>query len=145
MILADDVAIPINPLPRQGMFAEGNMENISTTIPINISVNPDVLENIRIGANCSPEEIAIYMSLFKEFRDIFARSYEEMQGIDPYIVKNKIQTYPDAKPFWQKLRPVNPRKVAAVKAEVEKLLKDGFIYPIALTKWISNPVPIDKN
>ena len=41
--LADDVDIPINPLPREGMFTEGNMENISTTIPINISVNPDVV------------------------------------------------------------------------------------------------------
>ena len=42
------------------------------------------------------------------------------------------------------MRPVNPRKVVAVKAKVEKLLKVGFIYPIALTKWVSKPVPIDK-
>ena len=39
---------------------------------------------------------------------------------------------------------MNPRKVAAVKAEVEKLLKAGFIYPIALNKWVSNLVPVDK-
>ena len=43
MRLSDDVDTPINPLPREGMFAEGNMENISTTIPINISINPDVM------------------------------------------------------------------------------------------------------
>ena len=72
MRLEDDVDTPINPLPREGMFAEGNMENIYTTIPINISTNPDVVENIHIGANCSPEKIAIYTSLFKEFRDVFA-------------------------------------------------------------------------
>ena len=70
--LSDDIEVPINPLPREGVFAEGNMENISTTIPINISVNPNVMENIYIGANCSPEEIAIYTALFKEFHDIFA-------------------------------------------------------------------------
>ena len=34
--------------------------------------------------------------------------------------------------------------MAAVKVEVEKLLKAGFIYPIALTEWVSNPVPFDK-
>ena len=34
--------------------------------------------------------------------------------------------------------------MTAVKDEVEKLLKVGFIYPIALTKWVSNPVPVDK-
>ena len=56
-----------------------------------------------------------------------------MPGIDPSIFEHEIQTYPDAKLVWQKLRPINPRKAAAVKAEVEKLLKAGFIYPIALT------------
>ena len=48
MRLSEDVDIPINPLPREGMFVEGNMENISATIPINISVNLDVMENIYI-------------------------------------------------------------------------------------------------
>ena len=67
-----------------------------------------------------------------------------MSGIDPSIVKHEIWTYPDAKPVRQKLRLVNPCKATVVKAEVEKLLKDGFIYPIALTQWISNLVPVDK-
>ena len=39
---------------------------------------------------------------------------------------------------------MNPRKAPAIKAEIEKLLKAGFIYPIPLTKWVSNPVPVDK-
>ena len=67
-----------------------------------------------------------------------------MPGIDPSIVEHEIRTYPDAKPVRQKLRPVNLRKAATVKAEVEKLLRASFIYPIALTTWVSNPVPIDK-
>ena len=32
----------------------------------------------------------------------------------------------------------------AVKAKVEKLLKVDFIYPMALTEWVSNPVLVDK-
>ena len=67
-----------------------------------------------------------------------------MSGIDPSIVEHEIQTYPDARPVRQKLRPVNLCKVAMVKAKVEKLLKAGFIYPIALPEWVSNLVPIDK-
>ena len=31
-----------------------------------------------------------------------------------------------------------------MKAKIEKLLKAGFIYPIALMEWVSNPVPVDK-
>ncbi|MCY6488389.1 hypothetical protein, partial [Actinobacillus pleuropneumoniae] len=86
-----------------------------------------------IGVKCSPEEIQVYTDLFKEFRDVFAWSYEEMPGIDPSIVQHEIKMYEKAKPFRQRLWPVNPRKAAAIKVEVEKLLKVGFIYPIPLT------------
>ena len=115
MRLGGDVDTPINPLPREGIFAEGNMANISATIPINISANPNVVENVHIGANFSPEEIAIYITFFKEFCDVFSWSYEEMPGIDPSIVEHEIQTYPEAKPIWKKLRPVSSRKVTTIK------------------------------
>jgi hypothetical protein len=55
-----------------------------------------------------------------------------------------IKTYTDAKLVQQCLHPVHPHKAAAIKLEVEKLLKDGFIYQMALTDWVSNIVPIDK-
>ena len=90
MRLAGDVDIPINPLPREGIFAEGNMENIFVTIPINISANPNVVENVYIGANCSLEEISIYRALFNKFRDMFAWTYEEIPSIDPSIVEHEI-------------------------------------------------------
>jgi hypothetical protein len=67
-----------------------------------------------------------------------------MLGIDPKIVEHEITTYLYAKRVRQKLHPVNPRKAVAIKVEVEKLLKAGFIYPIHLTQWVSNPVSINK-
>jgi len=72
------------------------MENISKTIPINISKTPGVVENVLIRAYCSLEEIKIYTTLFKEFCDVFSWSYEEMSGIDPKIVEYEIKTYPNA-------------------------------------------------
>ena len=67
-----------------------------------------------------------------------------MLGIDPRIVEHEINTYPNAKPIRQRLCAVNPRKAPAIKAEIGKLLKSGFIYPIPLTEWASNPIPVDK-
>ena len=90
MRLASDDDTPINPLPREGIFAEGNMENIFITIHINISTNPNIVENVHIGANCSPEEISIYRALFKKLSDVFSWSYEDMLGIDPSIVEHEI-------------------------------------------------------
>jgi hypothetical protein len=67
-----------------------------------------------------------------------------MLGNDPRIIKHEITTYPDAKPVRQKIHPINPWKSAAIKAEVEKLLKVGFIYPIQLNQWVSNIILVNK-
>jgi hypothetical protein len=138
------VIISTVPTSTHDVFSEGNLSNILPTIPLDISVKPRIVKNVHIGASCSSDEIITYTSLFKEFRDIFAWSYEEMSGIDPEIVIHEIKTYPDAKPIRQRLHPVHPRKAAAIKLEVEKLIKADFIYPMALTDWVSNLVPIDK-
>ena len=67
-----------------------------------------------------------------------------MPGIDPSIIVYEIKTYPSEKPVRHKLHPVHPKKIAAIKAEVEKLLKSGFIYPVPLTEWVSNLILVDK-
>jgi hypothetical protein len=53
-------------------------------------------------------------------------------------------TYPDAKSVKQNICMVNSKNAAVIKSEVEKLLKVGFIYPIQLTQWVSNLVPVKK-
>ena len=67
-----------------------------------------------------------------------------MPRIDPNIFIHEINTYPDAKLVRQRLCLIHPRKVVAIKDEVEKLLRAGFIYPIPLTEWVSNIVPVTK-
>jgi hypothetical protein len=120
------------------------MVSISLTVMINIYHTPGKIENVHIGVDCSPKEIMIYTKLFKEFQYVFAWSYEEMLGIDPHIVKHEIRTYLDPKPVQQCIRAVNPWKAPTIKAEVEKLLNVGFIYPVPFTEWVSNLVPVNK-
>jgi hypothetical protein len=84
--MTGDQPCPINLLATQDIYAEGNMATIAETIPINISRTPGVVENVFVGADCSPEEIQIYTDLFKEFRDVFAWSYEAIPDIDPQSV-----------------------------------------------------------
>jgi len=67
-----------------------------------------------------------------------------MPRIDPSIIVHKINTYLDAKPIIQKLRPVHPQKATAIQVEVKKLLKACFIYHVPLIDWVSNIVPIKK-
>ena len=67
-----------------------------------------------------------------------------MPGIDPRIVVHEIKTYLDVHPVQQRLWLVHPKKVVAIKAELEKFLNVGFIYPVPLTIWVSNPILITK-
>ena len=67
-----------------------------------------------------------------------------MPGIKSNIVEHEIKMYPDVRPVWQRICHVHPNKVVSIKAEVEKLLCVGFIYPILLTDSVSNIVPIMK-
>jgi hypothetical protein len=144
LTMIGDRSCPINPLTMHAVYAEGNMETITETIPIDISRTTCVMDNFFFGVDCSPEEIQIYTYLFKEFRDVFSWSYEEMPGIDPRIVEHEITTYLDAKPIRQKFHLVNPQKVVSIKDEVEKLINVDFIYPVQLTQWVSNHVLVNK-
>jgi hypothetical protein len=67
-----------------------------------------------------------------------------MPGIDSQIVEHEIKTYLDAKLIRKRIRDVNPHKSPTIKAEVEKLLNVGFIYPVPLTEWVSNHVLVNK-
>jgi hypothetical protein len=75
-----------NPIPAPDSFEEGNMDNISPTIKIDISIKPGIVEEITIDVACSPKEITAYKALFQEYWDIFSCSYMEMPGLDPYII-----------------------------------------------------------
>ena len=47
--------------------SEGNLCNITKTIPVDVSMKLGVSENISIGQNSSPQEIQTYTTLFKYF------------------------------------------------------------------------------
>jgi len=84
--MTGDQPCPVNLLATQEIYDEGNIATITANIPINISQNPGIMENVFVEVDFSPEEIQIYTDLFKEFCDIFAWSYEAIPDIDPQSV-----------------------------------------------------------
>ena len=56
-ILSKNIGSPVFPLSSPGYMDDGNMDNLSPTIPINISCDPGKVENVYIGAGCSLDEI----------------------------------------------------------------------------------------
>ena len=68
----DIVDDPQTPVLLQDSESEGNLCNITKTVPIDISVKSRTIEHVHIGKNYSINEIEEYKALFKEFRDIFS-------------------------------------------------------------------------
>ena len=123
-----------NSLSINAIDSKRNLSNIEETISIDILTKPGIVENIHVSVSFSPSKLDSYHSLFREFRDVFTWSYVEMPGIDTSIVEHTRNMYPDVKLVHQWLRPVHPKKVAAIKEEFEKHLCACFIYPISLTE-----------
>lgn len=54
---------------------------------------------INIGKCCTPKERETAKKLFKEYRDVFTWSYEDLEGYKGEEVKHQIPLKPDAVPF----------------------------------------------
>jgi len=65
--------------------------------------------------------------LLREFKDIFAWSYQDMPGLDPEIVQHKLPLKSECLPIKQKMRRMKPEVSLKIKDEVEKLFNAGFL------------------
>ena len=72
LITVDIFEHPQSPVLLQGIDSKGKLCNITHTILVEISMKPGTVEHIHIGHNCSEVEIEVYLTLFKEFQDVFS-------------------------------------------------------------------------
>ena len=99
---------------------------------------------MKMGSQLGDEETKAYCDLVREYREVFAWSYKELEGIPPEIVEHRIPLMTGAVPIRQKERRMNPQLQLIVKEELEKLLQAGFIKPVEITDWVSPMVLVKK-
>jgi len=99
---------------------------------------------IKVGTHLEGDELEDYRSLIMEYRDVFAWSYLDLQGIPPYIIQHTIPVHPGTMPVRQRQRRMNPSLQLIVKAEIEWLLQAKFIQPVEITDWVSPMVLVKK-
>ncbi|XP_022852947.1 uncharacterized protein LOC111374507 [Olea europaea var. sylvestris] len=108
-----------------------------------LSTNPeDPSQVLRIGNGLSTEAKEGMISFLKKNLDVFTWKYEDMVGIDPRISCHHLNMNSSCTPHRQKRRALNPEKYKALKDEVGKLSRTGFIREAIYPKWISNPILI---
>ena len=84
------------------------------------------------------------VSFLKEYHDVIAWTHNDMPDIDPWVVVHRLSTNPKMKLVLQKRRSLNAKRSLAVKEEVDKLLKAGFINEARYPDWLANVVMVKK-
>ena len=84
------------------------------------------------------EECKLLVFLNKN-KDVFAWSANDLRGVSRDIKEHKLDIDPKIKPKKQKLRKMSDDKVAAVKAEVQRLLDAKVIREVKYPTWLFIP------
>ncbi|XP_050150514.1 uncharacterized protein LOC126625466 [Malus sylvestris] len=85
---------------------------------------------IFVSALLRADEIEEYYQLLSEYKDIFAWTYKEMPRLDPVIVVHHLAVKPGTRPIKQTQRRYRSELIPQIEAEIDKLIKAGFIREI---------------
>jgi hypothetical protein len=80
----------------------------------------------------------------KEFSDLFAWKYEDLNTYDTRIIDQKIPFKDNKKHFRKKLKQSNPMLLTIMEREVKKSLDAQIIISLRYSNWIGNLVPVKK-
>ena len=82
-------------------------------------------------------------ALLKEFKDVFAWSYNDISGLDINIVQHSLPLKPECLPVRQKLRRKKLEMSLKIK-EVQKQFDVGFLAMAKYPQWVANIVLVPK-
>jgi ribonuclease HI len=150
MLILKNNQIPKGLIPLERLFNQNDIPLKSTLQP-----QPEEVEDCNIGTEKDSRMVKIskflplkmkdqYRDLLRQYKDVFAWSYDELRTYDTSIIEHKIPLKPRVKPFRQKLRQFNPILLPVIEKEVKKLLDAKIIVPLRYSDWIANLVPVRK-
>lgn len=117
--------------------------------------NIEEVETINLGTSDNPREVKIgtyldqhqrkeLIELLKAYKDVFARSYLDMPGLNISIVEHQLPLDTTMQPIEQRLRRLKPEWSLKVKEEVMKQFNAGFLRVVTYPEWLANVVPVPK-
>ena len=93
---------------------------------------------VNLGKCCSPTERDKSIILFKQYKDVFSWTYEDLKTYDTNIIQHVIPIKYGVKP----LRKMHLKLEPLIQNEVKKLLDAKIIFKVRHLEWVSNLVPV---
>lgn len=101
-----------------GVYISKNPKSYERPRPVEeveeVVVDQEARHTLRVGANLNPEIIEELRHTLKEFKDIFAYSASDMQGLDPTFASYELNIKEGFRPIKQKLRHQGPERKGSV-------------------------------
>ena len=97
---------------------------------------------VNLGKCYSPAERDKFIIFFKQYKDVFAWTYEDLKTYDTNIIQHVIPIKSGIKPYQQPLRKMHPKLEPLIQSEVKKLLDARIILKVRHLEWVSNLVPV---
>ncbi|KAD7477782.1 hypothetical protein E3N88_00918 [Mikania micrantha] len=97
-----------------------------------------------IASDLTEEHEKALIEVLSTYKSAIGWTIADLKGISPSIVMHKIITEPEAKPFRDTQRRLNPNMREVVKKEVLKWLDAGIIFPISDSTWVSPTQTVPK-
>jgi hypothetical protein len=113
----------------KNLLEEVSIRKVQETRKVNIGTDISP-KYVNLGVDCTTEEVDQYVSLFKEYIDVFSWKYDDLKAYDKTIFHHIIPLREEAKPVKKKIRMMNPKLKPLVNIELEKLKKEGIIIPL---------------
>ena len=101
-------------------------------------------KEVKIGTEITAKTRQDLINLLREFKDVFAWSYQDMPGLSTNIVVHRLPIKEDCKPVQQKLRRMRPDIVLKIREEVKRQFDAGFLQEVKYSDWVANIVPVPK-
>jgi len=133
----------LNAAPAPPQLEDGGQQTFDELVEINLGSEDDPRPTF-VSASLTLEEREDYRNFLMEYKDCFAWSYKEMPGLDPNVATHKLGIDPQYRPVKQHPRRFRPELQDDIIAEVEKLIKSGFIKEVQYPRWLANIVPVMK-
>lgn len=109
------------------------------------SINPrNPAKVLKVGVGLSNDIKEKLKDFLHKNLDVFVWRHEDTVGIDPKVSCHHLKIDPKVAPHRQKRRALNLERYEALKEEVQKLIKNGFIREVIYPKWVSNSVLVKK-
>ena len=95
-----------------------------------------------LSTDLTADEEEEYLTMLKKYPNLFITDYSQIIGVT--AIEHRIELKPGTKPVTQVLRRMGVVQKDALLAEVNKLLRAGFIYPVENLEWVSPVVVTPK-